>query len=76
MSPLAWVGIGCVVILIVCGIAVGVMGWFAKKAVDKFAKNPGMAAAELAVKMNPDLELVNADEKTNSSRSRTRRPAR
>ena len=66
MSPLAWIGIGCVVILIFCGIAVGVMGWFAHRAIDKFAKNPGMAAAELAVKMNPDLELVNADEKTNT----------
>ena len=66
MSPLAWIGIGCVVILIFCGIAVGVMGWFAKRAVDKFSKNPTMTAAEIAVKMNPDLELVNADEKNNS----------
>jgi hypothetical protein len=66
MSPLAWIGIGCVVILIFVGIAVGVMGWFAKRAVDKFAKNPGMTAAELAVRANPDLELVSKDEKTNS----------
>jgi hypothetical protein len=66
MSPLAWVGIGCVVILIFVGIAVGVMGWFAKRAVDKFSKNPAMTAAEIAVKMNPDLELVKADEKNNS----------
>jgi hypothetical protein len=66
MGPLAWVGIGCIVLLVLAGIAVGVMGWFAKRAVDKFAANPTMAAAELAVKMNPDLELVNADEKNNS----------
>jgi hypothetical protein len=66
MSPLAWVGIGCVVILIFAGIAIGIMGWFAKRAVDRFAKNPTMSAAELAVKMNPDLELVNADEKANT----------
>jgi archaellum component FlaG (FlaF/FlaG flagellin family) len=66
MSPLAWVGIGCVVILIFAGIAVGIMGYFAKRAVDKFAKNPTMTAAELMVRANPDLELVNADEKTNT----------
>jgi hypothetical protein len=66
MSPLAWIGIGCVVILILCGVAFGVMGFFAKRMIDKAAKNPGMAAAELAVKMNPDLELVNADEKNNT----------
>jgi len=66
MSPLAWVAIGCVVILIFCGIALGVMGWFAKRAVDKFAKNPGMAAAELMVRANPDLELVSKDEAKNS----------
>jgi hypothetical protein len=66
MSPLAWIGIGCVVLLIFCGIAVGVMGWFANKAIHRFAKNPGMTAAELMVKANPDLELVSADEKTNT----------
>jgi hypothetical protein len=66
MGPLAWVGIGCIVLLVLAGICVGVMGWFAKRAVDKFAKNPTMAAAELMVRANPDLELVKADEKTNT----------
>jgi hypothetical protein len=66
MSPLAWIGIGCVVLLVLCGIALGIMGFIAKRAVDKFSKNPTMAAAELAVKMNPDLELVNADEAHNT----------
>jgi hypothetical protein len=66
MSPVAWIAIGCVGILILCFIAFGIMGYFAKKVFDKAAKNPGMAAAELAVKMNPDLELVNADEKNNT----------
>ena len=66
MGPLAWVGIGCVVIIILCGIAFGIMGWMAKRAIDKYGKNPGMAAAVLMVKANPDLELVNTDEKANS----------
>jgi hypothetical protein len=66
LGPLAWVGIGCVVIIILCGIAVGIMGWMAKRAIDKYGKNPGMAAAVLMVKANPDLELVSTDEKANS----------
>jgi len=66
MSPLAWVGVGCIVLLVLAGIAVGVMGWFAKRAVDKFAENPTMTAAELMVRANPDLELVSSDRKTNT----------
>jgi hypothetical protein len=66
MGPLAWIGIGCVVIIILCGIAVGIGGFFLKKAADKISKNPGMAAAEMVVRMNPDLELVSKDEKANS----------
>ena len=66
MSPLAWIGIGCVVIIILAGIAFGIMGWMAKRAIDKYGKNPGMAAAVLMVKANPDLELVSTDENANS----------
>lgn len=66
MSPLAWIGIGCVVILILCGIALSIMGYFAKRALDKVSKNPTMAAAELMVKANPDLDLVSADEAHNT----------
>jgi hypothetical protein len=62
MSPLAWIGIGCVVILVFCGIALGIAGYFAKRALDKISKNPTMAAAELMVKANPNLDLVSADE--------------
>ena len=66
MSPIAWIGIGCIVLIVLCGIAFMVAGFFIKRAADKFSKNPTMAAAELAVKMNPDLELVNADEAHNT----------
>jgi archaellum component FlaG (FlaF/FlaG flagellin family) len=70
LSPLAWVGIGCAVLFVVCllvlGGVVGVGGYFAKKAADKFEKNPTMAAAEMVVRLNPDLELVSSDEKTNT----------
>lgn len=66
MSPIAWIGIGCVVLLVLCGIAFGIMGYIAKRAIDSASKNPGMAAAKLAVRMNPDLELVNADDEHNT----------
>ncbi|HEY0514653.1 MAG TPA: hypothetical protein VGH73_22320 [Thermoanaerobaculia bacterium] len=66
MSPLAWIGIGCGVIIVLCVIAFGVMGMLAKRAVDKFSKNPGMTTAELMVRANPDLELVSKDEDNNT----------
>jgi hypothetical protein len=66
MSPLAWIGIGCLVLLILAGVAFGIMGYLAKRAVDRFSKNPTMAAAELMVRANPDLELVKADEDHNT----------
>jgi hypothetical protein len=66
MSPLAWIGIGCLVLLVLCGVALSVMGYFAKRALDRVSKNPTMAAAELMVRANPDLELVKADEDHNT----------
>jgi hypothetical protein len=62
MSPLAWVGIGCGAILLLGILAVGVGGYiFKKKVVDPVTENPTMAAAEMIVRMNPDLELVSSD---------------
>lgn len=66
MSPLAWVGIGCGAIIVLGIIAFGVVGYFVKKQVNRFEKNPTMVAAEIAVRANPDLELVSSDDKTNT----------
>jgi hypothetical protein len=66
MSPLAWVAIGCGAIAILGVLVVGGLvmagGMFAKKQLDKFEKNPAMAAAELMVRANPDFELVESDQ--------------
>jgi hypothetical protein len=62
MSPLAWVGIGCGVIVVIAVIGFGIMGYLAKKQFDKFSDNPTMAAAELAIKIHPDYEMVSKDE--------------
>src|SRR6202035_205449 len=64
MSPLAWVGIGCVVILIIGFVAFAGLGFLAKRKFDQFSKNPGKTAAEFIVKANPDLELVSSDDQT------------
>lgn len=65
MSPLAWVAIGCGAVVVLGIVAVVVMvaagGWFIKKQADKFAQNPAIAAAELAVRANPELEVVESD---------------
>lgn len=62
MSPLAWVGIGCGAILLLAVAAIVVGGYiFKTKVVDPVAENPTMAAAEMIVRMNPELELVSSD---------------
>ncbi len=60
-SPLVWVGIGCGIIVVLGVIAFAIAGWFVKRQVDKFADNPAIAAAELAVRANPELEVVESD---------------
>jgi uncharacterized protein YfiM (DUF2279 family) len=65
ISTLGWVGIGCGAIAILAILAIGATvaagGWFLKKQANKFEDNPTLAAAELAVKMNPELEVVESD---------------
>lgn len=65
LSPLAWVGIGCGGLLVIALIVFVIGGMFvAKKARDvvgDFESNPAMAAAEMVVRVNPELELVESD---------------
>jgi len=63
MGPLAWIGIGCGVIIII-GIIVMAGGAyiFKTRVVDPFQKNPGLAAAKLLVQANPDLDLVSEND--------------
>ena len=64
LGPLGWVLIGCGGIILIGFLVLGALGWFAKKKIDQFAENPTFNAAKLVVQMNPELELVSADEKT------------
>ncbi len=64
-SPWLWVGLGCLGILILIGGACVVTTFFvAKKAKDvvgDLQENPAKAAAEMMVKLNPELDLVESD---------------
>ncbi len=66
MGPLGWIAIGCGAIAVLGIIAFVAMGWFVKRQVDKYKDNPTMAAAELIVRANPDLELVSSDPEKNT----------
>jgi hypothetical protein len=66
MGPLAWVGIGCGALVLIGVVVMFAIGYMAKRQLDKFEDNPAMAAATLAVKLNPDLELVDSDAEKNT----------
>ena len=61
MGPLGWIAIGCGAIALIAFLAIVAGGWFVKRKVDQYKDNPTMAAAELLVRANPDLELVSSD---------------
>ncbi|MGD8441476.1 MAG: hypothetical protein PVG53_13170 [Holophagae bacterium] len=66
LHPLAWVGIGCGVILVIVVVALMIGGFFVARTVKDVAKdfenNPGLAAARLVVRATPELEEVSVDE--------------
>jgi hypothetical protein len=66
LGPLGWVLIGCGGLILVGALVLGGITWFAKKKIDQFAENPTFNAAKLAVQMNPEIELVSADEGKNT----------
>ncbi|HXO40470.1 MAG TPA: hypothetical protein VN999_03410, partial [Thermoanaerobaculia bacterium] len=64
MGPLAWIGIGCGVVIVICIIVMGAGAYlFKTKIVDPLKDNPSLAAAKLVIQASPDLELVNEDPK-------------
>jgi hypothetical protein len=66
MGPLAWIGIGCGVLVIIGVIGVFIVGVIAKRQIDKYADNPAMAVATIAIKANPDYELISSDAEKNT----------
>ncbi len=64
MPALAWVGIGCGGIILIGIIVAAVFIFWGVKAVGRMASNPGKAAAEMMLKVNPDIEKVSENEAT------------
>jgi len=65
LHPMAWVAIGCGGLLIVGGLVAVLLGVFAVKkagdAIKEFEENPAKAA-EMFVRLSPELELVESNE--------------
>ena len=65
MSAIGWIAIGCGAIAILAILALGgaafVGGRFLKNKAAEMEKNPTLAAAELMVRANPELEVVESD---------------
>ena len=69
ISPIAWVAIGCVGLIVLAGIAIMGAGLFVAKKGADFARevqqDPGAAGrklAEMAIRVNPDYEIVETNE--------------
>jgi hypothetical protein len=68
LSPLAWFGIGCGALIVLglgsCFVMTAIVANKAKNFVSDLEKNPDAAvikAAELALKLNPELEVLSSD---------------
>jgi|CXWL01.1.fsa_nt_gi hypothetical protein len=61
-----WVAIGCGLLMVLGLVTCFGVGMFVKNKVSgmasDFEKNPAKAAAEMAVRLNPDVELVSSDD--------------
>jgi hypothetical protein len=73
LGPLAWIGIGCGTIFVLGMIALAAGGWWAKRQVDKYADNPALAAAELLVRANPEVEVVEVDREAGTLKIRNKK---
>lgn len=72
-SPWLWVLAGCGTLLVIGIIAIAGVSFFAYRKMQQagldpalMQKNPGLAAAKIAVTMNPDLELISMNEENST----------
>ena len=66
MPPIAKVGIGCGILLVIGVIVVALLiGWCQRSVGDlmrDFSENPERATAEMIVRLNPEIDLVETDD--------------
>lgn len=72
LSAGAWIGIGCLGIVVVGGLLVFAGGMFLWGNVKGMLDNPEKAAAEMVVAMNPELEAVSDNDKKGEMTIRTK----
>ncbi|MFB3776207.1 MAG: hypothetical protein ACE141_01315 [Bryobacteraceae bacterium] len=63
-SPLIWVLVGCGGLIVIVILVLFAFGFFVSRKASEFSKNPGFAAAKMMASMNPNVDLVKADEST------------
>lgn len=79
LSPLAWIGIGCLVLLLLAALTTATCSYFVGKKVKDvagdldFEENPVRASAEMMVRLNPELELVEVDDEEGKMTIRNKR---
>lgn len=65
LSPWVWLGIGCVGLLVISGVAFSLAGYFiygkAKEVAREMEDDPVAMTARVIAAANPDIELVEAD---------------
>lgn len=75
IPALGWVGIGCGSLVLIAAVAISLLVGWCKRAVgdlSEFQRNPEKAAAELMVKLNPDVEKVSQDDAAGEMTIRTK----
>jgi hypothetical protein len=77
LSPLAWIGIGCLVLLLLAALMTATCSYFVGKKIKDVAgdieENPIRATAEMMVRLNPELDLVEVDDEEGTMTIRNKR---
>jgi len=63
-KALTYVLFGCGGLIVIAIVSAIAFGLFVRQKAGDFSKNPAMAAARMVAAMNPDIEVVSADEAT------------
>jgi hypothetical protein len=72
LPALGWIGIGCGTLTLIGAVVLVLLIGFCKRKVGEFTRNPEKAAAELMVRMNPNLTKVSQDDAKGEMTLRTK----
>lgn len=69
---IGWIGIGCGTLLIIAIMVISLLVGFCARKVGEFSKHPEKSAAEMMVRLNPDLQMVSQDDAKGEMTIRTK----